>query len=72
MSNRTYSKCPHGHRMYFDPHELNLRQWWCQKCAQHYKLTPKEKRLVMVAYNHGREKVKEEIKTNIKNLLNIN
>ena len=71
MSNRTYIDGQCGHRVFFDPATVNLREWWCPKCNKSFKLTPQEKKLVMVAYKYGRERSKSEIKTAIKNLLGI-
>lgn len=72
MSNRTYSIGPCGHRVFFDPDSgFTLGEWWCPKCNKSFKLTHKEKRLVMVAYKYGRECGQREIRTSVKQLLRI-
>lgn len=77
MCKRTYSTGPCGHRVYFDPLGVGLRQyvclteWWCTKCNKGFKLTPQEKRLIMIAYKYGRECGKKEIRNTIKASLSL-
>lgn len=71
MSTRTYSICPKGHKMYYAPSSVSLREWWCIKCNKGFKLTPKEKRLVMIAYRYGRECGKSEARSAVKAALGI-
>ncbi|MEE9574064.1 MAG: hypothetical protein V3W20_13500 [Candidatus Neomarinimicrobiota bacterium] len=72
MSDRTYSTCPNGHPMFFDPdRECSLRHWWCEKCKKDFKLNHQEKKLVMITYKYGRKCGKEEAIRAIKNALDI-
>lgn len=72
-TNRTYTIGKCGRKIFFDPDRvgLSLREWWCSKCRKLIKLTPLEKRLVMVAYKFGRQRQKEEMQQDIKKLLGI-
>ena len=71
MSNRTHSKCPVGHRMFFDPETYHLGGWWCPKCQKNYKLTPTEKRMVLVAFKYGIKRGKAEIRKAVKDTLRL-
>jgi len=71
MSNRTYSKCPMGHRMSFDPGSCTLIEWWCPSCQKSYKFTPKERKMVLVAYRYGIERGKREIIESVKDTLHL-
>lgn len=72
MSNRTYSIGPCGHKIFFDPGMGgHLNEWWYPKCKKSFKFTPKERRLVVVAYKYGRERGKIEIRNAVKASLNL-
>jgi len=69
MFNRTYTIGPCGHRVFFYPDGVSLREWWCKKCDKSFPLTPLEKRIVLVAYKHGRECGQKHIKSEIRRVL---
>ena len=71
MSTRTYSKGPCGHRVIYDPVCTDMYEWWCPKCNKGFKLTPREKKMVLAAYTCGKHRGADELRSTIKNTLGI-